>query len=145
MIMGRVERADQNAVVYPLPSFGSYEATVYLTLCTSTTICYDHRPVFFFFGWTLADNHLRGCYSVTGGVGRMPPARARSSARFDVNLTDPSSQRGDFWQALPLGEAFSPAVNCYGLSMILIVGVLSDGKFPQFSIPYPFSVHRFRD
>ncbi|CAH2234543.1 jg1683 [Pararge aegeria aegeria] len=24
----------------------------------------------FFFGWTLADNHLRGCYGVTGGVGR---------------------------------------------------------------------------
>ncbi|CAH2226663.1 jg19663 [Pararge aegeria aegeria] len=62
--------------------------------------------------WTLADNHLRGCYSVTGGVGRarklamrrapglddiggevgevdprVPPARTRTSARFDVNLT----------------------------------------------------------
>ncbi|CAH2269123.1 jg17338 [Pararge aegeria aegeria] len=24
----------------------------------------------FFFGWTFADNHLRGCYGVTGGVGR---------------------------------------------------------------------------
>ncbi|CAH2216123.1 jg7889 [Pararge aegeria aegeria] len=22
------------------------------------------------FGWTLADYHLRGCYGVTGGVGR---------------------------------------------------------------------------
>ncbi|CAH2241004.1 jg4075 [Pararge aegeria aegeria] len=61
---------------------------------------------------TLADNHLRGCYGVTGGVGRarklamrrapglddiggevgdvdprVPPARTRTSARFDVNLT----------------------------------------------------------
>ncbi|CAH2246885.1 jg19249 [Pararge aegeria aegeria] len=65
-----------------------------------------------FFGRTLADNHLRGCYGVTGGVGRarklamrrapglddiggevgdvdprVPPARTRTSARFDVNLT----------------------------------------------------------
>ncbi|CAH2236714.1 jg16954 [Pararge aegeria aegeria] len=62
--------------------------------------------------WTLAANHLRGCYGVTGGVGRarklamgrapglddiggevgdvdprVPPARTRTSARFDVNLT----------------------------------------------------------
>ncbi|CAH2230412.1 jg1915 [Pararge aegeria aegeria] len=30
------------------------------------------------FGWTLADNHLRGCYGVTGGVGRARKlARAR--------------------------------------------------------------------
>ncbi|CAH2243604.1 jg5125 [Pararge aegeria aegeria] len=67
---------------------------------------------FAFFGRTLADNHLRGCYGVTGGVGparklamrrapglddiggevgdvdpRVPPARTRTSARFDVNLT----------------------------------------------------------
>ncbi|CAH2247179.1 jg16989 [Pararge aegeria aegeria] len=67
---------------------------------------------FCFFGRTLADNHLRGCYGVTGGVGRarklamrrapglddiggsmgdvdprVPPARTRTSARFDVNLT----------------------------------------------------------
>ncbi|CAH2238361.1 jg18007 [Pararge aegeria aegeria] len=65
-----------------------------------------------FFGRTLADNHLRGCYGVTGGVGRarklakrrapglddiggevgnvdprVPPARTRTSARFEVNLT----------------------------------------------------------
>ncbi|CAH2270000.1 jg6475 [Pararge aegeria aegeria] len=65
-----------------------------------------------FFGWTLADNHLRGCYGVTGGVGRarklamrrapglddiggevgnvdpkVPPARDWTSARFDVNLS----------------------------------------------------------
>ncbi|CAH2238230.1 jg11509 [Pararge aegeria aegeria] len=61
---------------------------------------------------TLADNHQRGCYCVTGGVGRyrecamrralglddiggkvgdvdprVPPARTLTSARFDVNLT----------------------------------------------------------
>ncbi|CAH2235788.1 jg7640 [Pararge aegeria aegeria] len=64
------------------------------------------------YGWSLAANHLRGCYGVTGGVGRarklamrrapglddiwgivgdvdprVPPARARTSARFDVNLS----------------------------------------------------------
>ncbi|CAH2216291.1 jg25480 [Pararge aegeria aegeria] len=61
---------------------------------------------------TFTDNHLSGCYGVTGGVGRarklamrrapglddiggrvgdvdprVRPARTRTSARFDVNLT----------------------------------------------------------
>ncbi|CAH2263424.1 jg13896 [Pararge aegeria aegeria] len=77
----------------------------------SQSITLVHYP-FPFFGRTLADNHLRGCYGVTGGVGRarklamrrapglddiggevgdvdprVPPARTRTSARFDVNLT----------------------------------------------------------
>ncbi|CAH2211573.1 jg27619 [Pararge aegeria aegeria] len=68
--------------------------------------------IYSIFGWTLDDNHLRGCYGVTRGVGRarklamrralglddiggrvgdvnprVPPARARTSARFDVNLS----------------------------------------------------------
>ncbi|CAH2269418.1 jg16444 [Pararge aegeria aegeria] len=29
----------------------------------------DNSFIFSFFGWTLADNHLRGCYGVTGESG----------------------------------------------------------------------------
>ncbi|CAH2209518.1 jg17516 [Pararge aegeria aegeria] len=41
-----------------------------LSLVRSDIILFRSMLVFPIFGWTLADNHLRGCYGVTGGVGR---------------------------------------------------------------------------
>ncbi|CAH2239750.1 jg12169 [Pararge aegeria aegeria] len=86
-------------------------STVIIGRPSSELALSNHYPIFSIFGWTLADNHLKGCYGITGGMGRarklamrrapglddtggrvgndprVPPARARTSARFDVNLS----------------------------------------------------------
>ncbi|CAH2244724.1 jg19108 [Pararge aegeria aegeria] len=45
--------------------------------------CRTAVHLFCFFGRTLADNHLRGCYGVTGGVGRARKLAMRRAPGLD--------------------------------------------------------------
>ncbi|CAH2236891.1 jg20300 [Pararge aegeria aegeria] len=65
----------------------------------------SERSFFCFFGRTFADNHLRGCYGVTGGVGRARKLALRRAPGLDdiggrvgdVDPRVPPAQRDGRW------------------------------------------------
>ncbi|CAH2234748.1 jg20975 [Pararge aegeria aegeria] len=49
------------------------------------------------FGWTLADNHLMGCYGVTGGVGRARELAMRRAPGLDDIVRDVTKEVQSFY------------------------------------------------